>query len=149
MKDAVGSSVLFYVILIFLAIFIIFIAFIMQYATAYRASNYVVTMLERKEGRISPGSKENSKAEDEDLTGYLKQRLYYGDLSVVCNEISINSTGKKDEKSSIFKVKTVIKFDLPLIDVHIPIYINNETKTIYNVPCSKTYYTNPGQEYTN
>ena len=130
MKDAVGSSVLFYVILIFLAIFIIFIAFLMQYATAYRASNYVVTMLERSEGQVSIGNK-TDKAEDTTLYGALKARLYNGDLTVVCNQ---------NKNGAVFKVTTSIKFNLPLLDVHIPIYIHNESKTLYKIKCIKTPY---------
>ena len=141
MKDAVGSSILLTIILAFLAIFIIFIAFIMNYATAYRASNYVVTMLERTEGNIDIGTKNNSKAGDDDLTGYLKQRLYHGDLFLVCND---------NQNGAVFKVTTMIQFDLPLIDVHLPIYINNETKTIYDVYCKDTkYYIQSGVEYRN
>lgn len=126
MKDAIGSSVLFYVILIFLAIFIIFIAFIMQYATAFRASNYVVTMLERTEGDIDLVNSSNTVG-DKSLVGYLEERLYYGDLNVGCSE---NSNG------AIYKVTTRIQFKLPLFEVNLPIYINNETKTIYNVKCN-------------
>ena len=127
MKDAIGSSVLFYVILIFLAIFIIFIAFIMQYATAFRASNYVVTMLERTEGQIDIGSKNTSVAGDGSLYGYLKERLYYGNLGVSCSK---NSNG------AVYKVTTQVQFKLPLLEVDLPIYISNETKTIYKVECS-------------
>ena len=126
MKDAVGSSVLFYVILIFLAIFIIFIAFIMQYATAFRASNYVVTMLERTEGNIDLKSS-NKSAGEKSLVDYLQERLYYGDLEVSCDT---NNNG------AIYKVTTQIQFKLPLLEVNMPIYINNETKTIYKVKCN-------------
>ena len=132
MKDAIGSSVLFYVILIFLAIFIIFIAFIMQYATAFRASNYVVTMLERTEGQIDIGSKDTSVAGDGSLYGYLKERLYYGKLDVACSVIgNPNTTG-----GAVYRVTTQVQFKLPLLEVDLPIYINNETKTIYKVGCS-------------
>lgn len=126
MKDAVGSSVLFYVILIFLAIFIIFIAFVMQYATAFRASNYVVTMLERTEGNIDLKSS-NKNAGEKSLVDYLQERLYYGDLEVSCDT---NNNG------AIYKVTTQIQFKLPLLEVNMPIYINNETKTIYKVKCN-------------
>ena len=125
MKDAIGSTVLFYVILIFLAIFIIFIAFIMQYATAFRASNYVVTMIERYEGHIRIGTA-NDNANDDTLYNALKKRLYYGDLKIECND---NSNG------AVYKVTTQLQFKLPLLEVNLPIYINNETKTIYGVYC--------------
>ena len=128
MKDAVGSSILFYIILIFLAIFIVFIAFIMNYATAYRASNYVVTMIERYEGAVDIGS-QNSDANEETLYGALKVRNYYNSLEVSCLE---NANGP------VYKVITTIPFKLPIIEVSLDIKVQNETKTIYgkNIKCN-------------
>ena len=50
MREAVGGSILFYIILGFVAVYIIFIGVIMNYAATFRASNYVVTTLEEYEG---------------------------------------------------------------------------------------------------
>ena len=132
MSDAVGSSILFYIILIFLGLFIVFIAFIMQYATAYRASNYVVTMLERTEGQVVIGDSKST-AGDGTIYGALKERLYNNGVQIKCSN---NNNG------AVFKVTTKLQFDLPLIEVHLPIYINNETKTIYGVSCEDTKYPN-------
>ena len=127
MKDAIGSSVLLSIILAFLAIFIIFIAFIMNYAMAFRASNYVVTMIERSEGNVKIGSTRDN-AHDDTLYGALKARLYYNDyLKISCEE---NNNG------AVYTVTTSLGFKLPLFDINIPIYINNETKTLYNVECN-------------
>ena len=52
MRDAMGGSILFYIILGFIGIFIVFIAIIMNYASAYRTNNYVVNMIEQTEGTI-------------------------------------------------------------------------------------------------
>ena len=125
MREAVGGSILFYIILGFLAVFIIFIALIMNYAAAYRASNYVVTMIERTEGEVSIGGN-NSVAGDNTLYGALMERKYYNSLEVSCSE---NSNG------AIYKVSTKVPFKVPLLRVNLNLSIQNETKTLYKVKC--------------
>lgn len=125
MREAVGGSLLFYIIIGFLFIFIVFIALIMNYAAAYRASNYVVTMIERTEGEVQIGSS-NSIAGDKTLYGALMERKYYNSLDVSCSE---NSNG------AIYKVITTVPFEVPLIGAKPKITIQNETKTLYKVKC--------------
>ena len=132
MREAVGGSLLFYIILGFLAVFIVFIALIMNYAAAYRASNYVLTMIERTEGQVAIGTS-SSVAGDGTLVGALKERKYYNMLAVSCSEVN------RDDGTvygSIYKITTSVPFSLPLINSKLNLYINNETKTIYNVPCN-------------
>ena len=122
MREAVGGSLLFYIMIGFIFVFIVFIAVIMNYAAAYRASNYVLTMIERTEGNVQMGTSKDT-SDNNTLYGALRERKYYNSLSVCCNQ---NSNG------AIYKITTVVQFDLPLINVHLPLYINNETKTLYN-----------------
>ena len=136
MREAVGGSILFYIILGFLAIFIVFIALIMNYAACYRASNYVLTMLERTEGHISKGNP-SDKAGDNTLYGALKERKYYNTLKVCCYEFK---TSADEKPNSIYKIETEVKFDLPMIGVSLPLKIRNETKTIYGAGCTNPEY---------
>ena len=53
MREAIGGSVLFYIILGFLAVYIVFIGIIMNYAATYRASNFVITSIEQTEGYVT------------------------------------------------------------------------------------------------
>ncbi len=50
MREALGGSLLLYLIIPIIVLFIFFIAFIMNYASAYRAANYVVTQIENCQG---------------------------------------------------------------------------------------------------
>lgn len=131
MREAVGGSLLFYIMIGFIFVFIVFIAVIMNYSAAYRASNYVLTMIERTEGQVQIGSQNSSQANDGTLYGALKERKYYNTLGVCCTE---NSNG------AIYKITTVVDFKLPMVDVSLPLYINNETKTIYGVKCNTPAY---------
>ena len=53
MREAIGSSWLIYLVIIFIMIYVFFIAFIMNYASAYRAANYVVTQIENCQGKMN------------------------------------------------------------------------------------------------
>lgn len=119
MKDAMGSTVLFYIILGFIGVFIFFIAIIMEYAVTYRTNNYVVTAVEQSEGGIPY----------KNLTEDLKRRKYYGNLKILCAD---NSNG------AVFQITTYIQIHIPIIfkegeGLNVP--ITNDTKTIYNVFC--------------
>lgn len=126
MREAVGGSILFYIILGFLAIFIVFIALIMNYAACYRASNYVLTMLERNEGQVPKSELENA----------LRERKYYNELNVCCYQYNNSSDGKP---SSVYKIETFVNFDLPMLGVSLRLPIRNETKTIYGTTCQGAY----------
>ena len=76
MREAVGGSILFYIILGFLAVYIIFIGVIMNYAATYRASNYVLTKIEQTNAEVKIGTQSDTKA-DGTLYGILKSQNYY------------------------------------------------------------------------
>ncbi|MBR3660817.1 MAG: hypothetical protein IKN63_02825 [Bacilli bacterium] len=125
MREGVGGSILFYIILGILAIFIVFIAVVMSYATNYRINNYVVTMIEQSNGQKVFGT-EGDTTQSNTLVGYLRSNHYYNGLVVTCNNNS---------KGAVFHVTTKVNFEIPMLDVKIPIYVNNDTKTLFNVDC--------------
>ena len=139
MREAVGGSLLFYIMLGIIAFFVIFIAFIMNYAATYRASNLVITKIEQTEGKIDLGS-ENSTADDKTLYGELKNRGYYIAFRVTCELIFRNpeDDNSKELIGAVYKVQIPVKFDLPLIGLSMNLPpIQNETKTIYGEPCQE------------
>ena len=119
MREAVGGSLLFYIMIGFIFIYIVFIAVIMNYAATYRASNYVITALEESEGEVNRTT----------LIESLQDRNYYNDLSITCSE---NSNG-----DAVYRVTTYVNFDVPLIDAHLRLAITNETKAIYGERCKE------------
>ncbi len=124
MREGIGGTILFYIILGFLALFIVFIAIIMNYASAYRTNNYVVNMVEQYEGKVT----------HDDLKVFLANNRYYNDLDVSCN---------MNDKGAVFHITTYIYFELPILDFGMPIAINNDTKTIYTIKsCSEAYSCN-------
>lgn len=127
MREAVGGSILFYIILGFLAVYIIFIGVIMNYAATYRASNYVLTKIEQTEANIKIGT-QSDKSTDNTLYGILKSQNYHNELYVCCSDIGTNN--------SIYHIRTSVNFELPLLGLDLKLYIKNDTKTIYGVTCS-------------
>lgn len=122
MREAVGGSMLFYIILIFIFIYIVFIGLIMNYAATYRASNYIITSLEETEGRISTDISSTSS-----MCESLRDRKYNNKVYLSCRT---NANG-----DAIYKVKTLVTFELPLMGIDLDLQINNETKALYGVGC--------------
>ena len=50
MRDSIGGTMLFWIVLFLFSIFIIFIAFIIKYARVYKIKNSMVNYVERNEG---------------------------------------------------------------------------------------------------
>ena len=126
MREAVGGSMLFYIILIFIFIYIVFIGLIMNYAATYRASNYVISTLEETEGRVAT---EVTSTLCEDL----RSRNYNNKVYISCRN---NNNGE-----AVYQVKTLVSFEIPLMGVDLDLKINNETKPIYGVSCTIDEYT--------
>lgn len=136
MREAVGGSLLFYIMLSFIFIFIVFIAVVMNYAATFRASNYVLTRIEQTEGKVAIGTKNDKRCtgnrDNCTLYSALKSMNYYNDLNVTCREITANGT----IIGSVYTITTSVKFEVPLLGVDLPLYINNDTKTIYSARCT-------------
>lgn len=133
MREAIGGSVLFMIILGFIAVYIVFIAVIMNYAATYRANNYVVTRIEQTEGLVSIGTKHDTPCNSSNKYGdsctlysVLKAMNYNNDLKIRCDS---TYTG------SIYTVTTEVNFEIPLIGIKLPLRINNQTKTVLE-PCN-------------
>lgn len=53
MRESIGGTLLFWIVLILLSVFIVFIAFVIKYAHVYKAKNSIVNYIERNEGVTS------------------------------------------------------------------------------------------------
>ena len=128
MREAVGGSMLFYIILIFIFIYIVFIGLIMNYAATYRASNYIISALEEYEGSIA--TEVTSK---DSLCTDLRSRNYHNKVLLSC---------RNDRNGdAVYQVTTFVSFELPLMAIDLDLKINNETKPIYGVSCTIDEYT--------
>lgn len=132
MREAVGSSMLFYIVITFLIIYISFIAFIMNYASAYRAANYVITQIEACQGNMDNCSGNSLKKIEEHITKKYRYIVKNGNTSYCCFN---NARG-----GSVYRVTLKVEFDLPIIGIVNPFSVKAETKTIYGVKCENSSF---------
>ena len=124
MREAVGGSLLLYIIIPIIILIIIFIGFIMNYASTYRAANYVTTQIESCNADMNKcqhSSIDKIKQEINDKYGY------NGNFDVCCID---------NDKGSVYRTSLNVEFELPLIGEFSPFNVKTETKTIYNVSCA-------------
>jgi hypothetical protein len=129
MREAVGGSLLLYLIIPIIILFIVFIGFIMNYASAYRAANYVITQIENCQGQMNNCGGVTMESITENV------RKNYGYISrnnaTITPCVVVNGT-----RSYVFRVELPVSFDLPMFGETKWMSVRAETKTINNVPDS-------------
>ena len=125
MREAIGGSMLFYIIIPIIVLFIVFIGFIMNYASAYRAANYVVSQYENCQGQVGDcGSISN-----DSISTYISKKYFYnGNITTQCLP--------NGNDSVVFRVTLPVEFYLPLMGKINTFNVVAETKTIHKYKCS-------------
>ena len=130
MREAVGGSLLLYLVIPIIIIFIVFIGFIMNYAAAYRAANYVVSQIENCQGRMNKCGKYDSQWK-QTITDQVRIDYKY---KTPDNSVIKSCYVENGKDNYVFRVSLPISFDIPLLGVVKPMVVKAETKTIHNVP---------------
>lgn len=119
MREAMGSSMLLYLIIPVIILFVVFIAFIMNYSSAYRAVNDIVAQIEASSGDGC------SIATSEEVRDRIREKYYYTE-SPTC-------TSASNGRGTVYTVSLKVDFELPILG-KIGVYdVKAETKTIYDV----------------
>lgn len=146
MREAFGGTFTIQLILVFLAIYIAFIAVALNYAKAFRVKNQIINLIEQNEGIDNTEWTDQSGVIGK-INTYLGQMSYYVDLNKISNnnndnlhcyekgycieEYSLNST---DEINSVYyKVTTYVKIDLQVFRLNFTIPITGETRKIERI----------------
>ena len=119
MREAFGGSILFYILITFLIAYVFFMSFVMNYASAYRASNYAISKIEEYEGNFDINTISDTVSD--------VYRYTNGFSEPICCD---------NRNGSVYKLKATVDFELPLVSFSIKIPVNTETKTIYGVSCA-------------
>lgn len=131
MREAFGGSLLMYILFPVLIVFVFFMAFVMRYASTYRASNYVISQIETCDGDLDNCS-HSSRTK---IANDIKSKYHYnGDMELCYVENS---------KGTVYRVTLFVDFDVPLIGNLTAYNVTSESKTIYNVHESKKVTGNP------
>ena len=120
MRDSIGGTMLFWIVLVLLSIFIVFIAFIIKYARVYKIKNSIVNYLERNEGVSTQEEFENQLLS----YGYSSEGSYK-----LCKYLSKDADGKI--KGGYYYVELRSETTFPLIGSFMAITINIKGETKY------------------
>ncbi len=126
MREAVGGAYLFYFVIGFLLLYVFFMGFVMNYASTYRAANYIVTQIE-----VCQAEKDCNGITLDKLKQAVKEKYRYvestqGAITVCCLD---NGNG------SVYRVIMPVDFDMPLLGRVTGLEVKAETKTILNKSC--------------
>lgn len=125
MREAIGGSMLMYFIIPFIFLFVVFIAFVMNYASAYRSANFAVSQIETCNGVFNGCGH----FDFDNLVNKLKAKYHYGDsVDISCTE---NGVG------TVYNVTLHVSFDMPFVG-RVGVYdVKSETRTLQgNKKCS-------------
>ena len=120
MREAVGGTVLMYLVLFFLIVYIFFMAVVINYGRVFRAKNALISYIEDNEG-----------FKDSTLPQFLAKA---NDVGYTSGAIDLcYSQPNKSNDTKYFSVRLYITFELPLIDNAIQIPVTGETIGVRNV----------------
>ena len=146
MREAFGGAFTIKLMLIFLAIYIAFIAVALNYAKAFRVKNKIIDIIEQNEGIDSYiDTKEGSVIGD--INSYLNTVSYYVNLANIKNNNTENincydrgycieeTTGPVTNglTSKYYKVTTYININFPFFKLNFNIPITGETRKIERI----------------
>ncbi len=117
MRESIGGTALYYIFAVFLIVISVVIGLTINYMSAYRTNNYIVSLIEQKNGYIG-----DIKQTVKDRYGYNVNQEYI-DACVLSVDGFLNG-------GVVVRIYTYLHFRLPLIPVDIPITVRGETRTI-------------------
>lgn len=129
MKQAIGTSTILNIIIIFIVTVFAAITGIISYNKAYKVSTRIGDAIERAEGYNEVSKKEIKRVLD--ALGYRKEKANCGDNGISGDEhdFCVKNLGTKNNRYQ-YEVLTYMYFDLPLIN-EIKIPIRTKTDRIY------------------
>ena len=154
MRDSVGGTFMIYVLLIFLAVYIVFVAVAFNYARAFRVKNKVIDIIEQNEGIQEMESSSNLQGITSGVFGqinsYLQSASYRvndigksncegydyinTDSDSSYSNISIDQDSSIDGiESSYYKVRTFVYIEFPFMKLKFTIPVNGETRRIERI----------------
>ena len=147
MREAFGGTFTIQLILLFLAIYIAFIAVALNYAKAFRVKNQIINIIEQNEGFDFDNSAEGS-AQNE-IKEYLRRVSYYVNLTNIKNNnindnykcysegYCVEKMGSTDIDTGIegtyYKVTTYVNIDMQVFNLKFTIPIQGETRKIERI----------------
>ncbi len=112
MRESVGGTLLLKIVLVFLTIYIGFMAIVINYGKFFRFKNAIINKIEQNEGYRTC----------DDIWNMVTNEVGYVDRYYIAST--------KNDRGMIYKVKIYITFSLPIVRNKIEIPISGETRII-------------------
>lgn len=150
MKEAVGGTFMIYVLLIFLAVYIAFVAVALNYAKAFRVKNSVIDIIEQNEGMDESDFTGREGNITTGVVGQINAKLnnYHYNISLTSDEVT-KYCGSEENKFGLgyciskkennlgreyYQVVTFVQIKFPFWeDFNITIPIRGETRVIERI----------------
>ncbi len=120
MRDAIGGTMLLWIVVFFMALFMSFMAVVIQYSRVYKIKNNSIEDIERNEGICS----------QQQLDKLLNENKYYGDY-VIC--YSPARSGSSDSLGGYYSLTLFARFAFSNFGFNMP--IQGETRIIQTGVC--------------
>lgn len=118
MKDSFGGTIMIYILILFLGIYVVFIALTLRYAQSFRVKNKIIDVIE-----MYDGDKNNV---ENDLKDY-----FNNNRNITPNSIRINKIGNNDIKNTCYYVvSSYINWEWPFFNIGGQWRIKGETKSV-------------------
>ena len=147
MRDSVGGTFMIYVLLIFLAVYITFVAVAYNYARAFRVKNKVIDIIEQNEGIADYN---NTGSVMGDITTYLNQVSYkvngidsstdacsgydyINEERGYCITRIATTSDLEGITASYYKVVTFVHLEIPFLNLGFTIPVKGETRRIERI----------------
>ena len=114
MRESIGGTMLFWIVLFFMSIFIVFMASVIRYARVYKIKNSMINYIEKNEGIKTQEEFEAVLAE----LGYPPTQTYKFCRTIV------------GEKGGYYTLSLYANFELPFVGNMIKVEIKGETRQI-------------------
>ena len=112
MRESIGGTFLLQIVLVFLTVYIGFMAVVINYGKVFRIKNTIVNYIEQQEGVADCSVARNIIVEQ---VGYLN---------------NYKLEGRETDKGMIYKVTVNIVFTVPLVNTRLNIPVRGETRLI-------------------
>ena len=146
MRDSVGGTFMIYVLIIFLSVYIVFVAVAFNYARAFRVKNKVLDIIEQNEGIQEMENSNNLQGITSGVFGQINDYRVNDIGESNCkgydyiNEDRGYCIAKIDQNSSIdgitssyYKVRTFVYIEFPFLKLKFTIPVNGETRRIERI----------------
>ncbi len=131
MRDAFGGTFMIQLGLVFLVIYVSFMALALNYAKAFKVKNQIINYIEQYEGV--------SETTLNKIENYLDIADYYVNFSAgsvdedtVCYDRGYCITKISSDRGVYYRVQTLFTVEFPLFNLHFDIPVRGETRVITN-----------------